>query len=554
MRSIRSVALAGWILEHLTFGSDNEALSGDLLEEFQLGRSALWYWRQAMAAVATRGLRWAAHGFALPLAFSAAWSMLYPLWRAIEQGSLAHATFDRWTGLIWPYSALVDLSYGLIPAISFVWLGLIIYLLLRAGAVNGLSAHGLVLGLSQSLTVLLGATITLLHHFKHPQVDLASMIISDRFYSTFHLGNISIPITLSLLAALLPITPGTPRISRRRRRLPSLIPGKVRRMGQFACVLLSLSLFTSAQAHPSEPSVQFVPVDQDVRLEVLDWGGTGQPLVFLAGLGNDAHVFNTFAPKFTANHHVYAITRRGFGASSKPAPENNNYAANRLGDDVLAVLDALKLNHPVLVGHSLAGEELSSIGSRHPDRVAGLIYLEAGYGYAFYDRVHGDPIFDFLSLEKQLDDFMSGSVRDDSKFMDDLTTNIAQLNKDLQEYQKRSSSGPLLHAPRNPTPPIIRAINLGKQKYADIPVPVLAIFACPRSFDFDPALRSDPKAKAAVVADNLFYTSRQADAFAAGVPTAHVVRLANADHYIFRSNEADVIQEMNRFLDNTRKP
>jgi hypothetical protein len=59
------------------------------------------------------------------------------------------------------------------------------------------------------------------------------------------------------------------------------------------------------------------------------------------------------------------------------------------------------LDRQVLAGHSLAGEELSSIGSRHPDRVAGLIYLDAGYGYALYDRVHGDMIFDFFQLQKR---------------------------------------------------------------------------------------------------------------------------------------------------------
>jgi pimeloyl-ACP methyl ester carboxylesterase len=40
---------------------------------------------------------------------------------------------------------------------------------------------------------------------------------------------------------------------------------------------------------------------------------------------------------------------------------------------VVAVLDALKLSHPVLAGHSIAGEEMSSIAARHPDKVAGLI-------------------------------------------------------------------------------------------------------------------------------------------------------------------------------------
>ena len=89
--------------------------------------------------------------------------------------------------------------------------------------------------------------------------------------------------------------------------------------------------------------------------------------------------------KFTAHHHVYAITRRGYGVSSWPEPTDANYDSDRLADDVLAVLDALHIERPVLAGHSIAGQELSSIGTRHPEKVAGLVYLDAAYGYAFYD-------------------------------------------------------------------------------------------------------------------------------------------------------------------------
>jgi pimeloyl-ACP methyl ester carboxylesterase len=108
--------------------------------------------------------------------------------------------------------------------------------------------------------------------------------------------------------------------------------------------------------------------------------------------------FDSFAPEFASHFHVYGITRRGFGASSKPAPDDDNYSADRLGDDVLAVMSALKLERPILVGHSLAGEELSSIGSRYPEKVAALIYLDAGYGYALFECLptshtppHGTP-------------------------------------------------------------------------------------------------------------------------------------------------------------------
>jgi non-heme chloroperoxidase len=153
-------------------------------------------------------------------------------------------------------------------------------------------------------------------------------------------------------------------------------------------------------------------VDKDVKLEVLDWGGSGRPLVLLTGLGNSAHIFDQFAPKLTAGYHVYGISRRGFGASSSPV---RGYEADRLGDDVLAVLDALKLSRPVLAGHSIAGEELSSIGSLHPEKVSGLIYLDAGYPYALYNSARGDFTIDLKDLERKLQQLEPGNMPQDRK-------------------------------------------------------------------------------------------------------------------------------------------
>jgi pimeloyl-ACP methyl ester carboxylesterase len=100
----------------------------------------------------------------------------------------------------------------------------------------------------------------------------------------------------------------------------------------------------SWQIDPTPHSVQFITVANNIKLEVLDWGGSGRPVVLLTGMGANAHVYDKFAPKLTGSYHVYGITRRGFGKSSAPAPTSTNYAADRLGDDVLAVIDALKLN------------------------------------------------------------------------------------------------------------------------------------------------------------------------------------------------------------------
>ena len=69
---------------------------------------------------------------------------------------------------------------------------------------------------------------------------------------------------------------------------------------------------------PSPHTVRFVTVAPDLRLEVLDWGGTGRAVVLLPGLGDTAHVFDDFATKLTSVYHVYGVTRRGYGASSAP--------------------------------------------------------------------------------------------------------------------------------------------------------------------------------------------------------------------------------------------
>ncbi|MHB1938475.1 MAG: alpha/beta fold hydrolase [Acidobacteriaceae bacterium] len=296
----------------------------------------------------------------------------------------------------------------------------------------------------------------------------------------------------------------------------------------------------------SPHTVQFIAVDKGVKLEVLDWGGTGRPLVFLAGLGNTAHIFDDFAPKFTATNHVYGITRRGFGASSAPAPANGNYSADHLGDDVLAVIDTLKLNRPVLVGHSIAGEELSSIGSRYPEKVAGLIYLDAGYSYAFYDRSRGDTLLDAIYLRRKLDLWLSGRVQDPKQFVQELQASLPQFETDLQNEEKRLALLPV--QPQQSGPPFVTswAVIRGEQKYTETHVPILAIFADPH--DLGAMFKNDPPARAAAAADDLATTTAQAKAFQAAMPSAHVILLPDANHFVFKSNEADVFRDMNAFL------
>jgi pimeloyl-ACP methyl ester carboxylesterase len=222
------------------------------------------------------------------------------------------------------------------------------------------------------------------------------------------------------------------------------------------------------------------------------------------------------------------------------------YSADRLGDDVLAVLDALKLNRPVLVGHSLGGEELSSVGSRHPERVGGLIYLDAGYAYAYYDRSRGDLGIDLIDLRRKLEQLQPGKGPQDARHLIEelLVTTLPGFERDLKEMQKNLAEAP----PAQPTPalpPISQAIMEGMQKYTDIRVPALAIYAVPHATGQP---YRDDGARVAAEARDEANTGAQAKAFESGVPSARVVRLPHANHYVFFSNESDVLREMNAFL------
>jgi len=82
-----------------------------------------------------------------------------------------------------------------------------------------------------------------------------------------------------------------------------------------------------------------VTVDGNVRLEVLDWGGTGRPLLFI-GCYLTGHVNDVIAPKLTDQFHVFALTRRGIAASDHP---QHGYGPQRRAQDALDVIRALRM-------------------------------------------------------------------------------------------------------------------------------------------------------------------------------------------------------------------
>lgn len=132
---------------------------------------------------------------------------------------------------------------------------------------------------------------------------------------------------------------------------------------------------TEAPTDKSPHKSAFVTAN-GIKMNYLDWGGTGDVVIMLAGLGNDAHVFDEIAPTLTDKFHVIGLTRRGFGATDRPA---NGYETSTRVEDVRAFMDAMKIDRANLVGHSLAGDEMTQFAMLYPKRVIKMVYLDAAY-------------------------------------------------------------------------------------------------------------------------------------------------------------------------------
>ena len=175
----------------------------------------------------------------------------------------------------------------------------------------------------------------------------------------------------------------------------------LKRFLSLCAVLISASLSYAARAASvdSSPKVQFVAVQPEVKLEVLDWGGTGRNLVLLAGAGNTAHVFDSLGPKLAEHYHVFGITRRGFGRSSAP---ESGYSARQLGNDVVAVLDSLHIESPVLIGHSIAGGGTKRHFEISPGTSRGFDLPRCRIFVLSHNPAHGDYMMTMSDLANDL--------------------------------------------------------------------------------------------------------------------------------------------------------
>ncbi len=112
------------------------------------------------------------------------------------------------------------------------------------------------------------------------------------------------------------------------------------------------------------------------ELHLLEWSTEGVPMLLLHGFGNEAHIWDDFAPIVAPYYRTLALDHRGHGQSDWDP--QGRYDIDSLVDDVEAVTAALGIERVVLVAHSLGGRVATLFAGRHPERVAGLVIVDIG--------------------------------------------------------------------------------------------------------------------------------------------------------------------------------
>lgn len=159
-----------------------------------------------------------------------------------------------------------------------------------------------------------------------------------------------------------------------------------------ACVIVIAGLvgFSLYVAHRVEralpPQGRFIDIGAD-RIHYVEYGN-GPPIVFVHGLSGHLRNFAYLRMNELAQtHRVILIDRPGSGHSTRGAGSSASISAQ--ARTVAMFIDAMGLNKPVLVGHSLGGAIALAVGLNHPDCVSRLALIaplthlvDAGHAFA----------------------------------------------------------------------------------------------------------------------------------------------------------------------------
>jgi pimeloyl-ACP methyl ester carboxylesterase len=292
-----------------------------------------------------------------------------------------------------------------------------------------------------------------------------------------------------------------------------------------------------------------------INLHYLDWGGSGNVLLFLAGMGCNAHIFDDLAPRFYDKFQVMALTRRGHGESDHP---ETGYDIDTLTEDICQFLDARGIEKVILAGHSMANIELSHFSALYPERVLKLIFLDAAYdrnSASYKNLVENSPFRRIQFPGLDIDYYSPGD------YFAAMKRAYASFQTIWTEAMEEQSLHEIIQQPDGKiidrmSDEISKAITDSLTSYvledSKIQAPALAFFALSKGVNAisDEWMTDQQKAEIMnhVEARENAWTRESIELFRRNVPHAKIVEIPYGHHYCFIEQEELVYEEMRKFL------
>ena len=107
--------------------------------------------------------------------------------------------------------------------------------------------------------------------------------------------------------------------------------------------------------------------------------GRGIPVVFIHEFAADYRTWEPQMQRFSRSHRCVTYSQRGYPPSGIP-DDPDKYSQTSFRDDVIAVMDALKIDKAHVVGHSMGAATALHVGIAFPDRCISVTAAGCGYG------------------------------------------------------------------------------------------------------------------------------------------------------------------------------
>lgn len=152
-----------------------------------------------------------------------------------------------------------------------------------------------------------------------------------------------------------------------------------------------------------DPTVRYVSrnvVARHLRFNVLDWGPEdAPPIVCLHGSHQSAHSFDLVSLALARRFRVIAPDQRGHGDSEWV--RGGHYSNAEMAEDALAIIAALGIRRPLIMGHSMGGRNTLLAALSQLDAASALVIVDVGPEIS---AKGGNSIASFIAANEEFDD------------------------------------------------------------------------------------------------------------------------------------------------------